>query len=142
MDISQNKKFGTIAEYRVIVELITRNFVVSIPQGEYAGYDLIADNLAGKLFRLQIKSTNRQIPHSKGFRISIGRGASRKKPYTLKDCDFLICVIFPDFYIIPIKDIDVVSLNIFPNGNSGLKTPANYRGNRWEIYKNKWDLIS
>jgi hypothetical protein len=141
MDISQNKKFGTIAEFRVIVELIARNFVVSIPQGEYAGYDLIADNLAGKLFRLQIKSTNRQIPQSKGFRINIGRGKSQKKPYTLKDCDFLICVIFPVFYIIPIKDIDVVSLNVFPNGNSGLKAPVNYRGNRWEIYKNKWDLI-
>jgi len=141
MDISHNKRNGAIAEFRVIVELLARNFVVSVPQGEYAGYDMIADNHTGDLHRLQIKSTNKRIPDSTGYRVGVGRGKSRKKPYTSNDCDFIVCVVFPDFYIIPVLAADVASLNLYPEGNSGKKTPANYVG-RWEKYKNAWDVLN
>ena len=139
MDTLHNKRKGTIAEFQVIVELLSRNIVASVPQGEYSGYDIIADNQKGQLYRLQVKSTNQQTAKSTGFHFNIGRGQSQKTPYTLADCDFIVCVVYPAFYIIPISKIDVGSLSVYPNGNSG-KAPANYSG-RWEQYKNRWDLL-
>ncbi len=135
-----NKINGTIAELQTTAELLRRGFVVSIPEGDYVGYDLIADNGKGKLCRIQVKSTNTKQPDSTGYRMNVGRGNSSKKPYTIADCDFIVCVACGAYYIIPVEVGNSPTITVYPEGPSELNLPANYKG-RWVQYKARWDLL-
>lgn len=128
--MKQPKVKGTIAEFYILCELLKRDFIVSCVQGDYSGYDLIAD-WKGHLSRIQVKSTT--VKETKwGYHITVGRGNSSKTKYTQLDCDFVLCVI-PDklVYVIPIREITSISLRINPKSIIS----------KWVKYQNAWELL-
>lgn len=124
-----SKVKGTIAEFYVLSELLKQDFIVSCVQGDYSGYDIVAD-WNGKLSRIQVKSkTGRETKW--GYHLTVGRGNSSKTKYTSADCDIILCVIPEAIFIIPIKEITSLGLRLYPENENS----------KWSIYKNNWDIL-
>ena len=114
-------------------ELIRLGFHASIPLDE-TQFDLVATSGINS-FRIQVKSTAKPLNEygkPRRYHFNITHGNSKKSNYTLRDCDFLVCVALDKrrFWVMPIESITVASLKIPPNKSS-----------KYSKYEGRWDLM-
>jgi len=132
---AENKVRGTYYESLFRTECLNRGFNVSVPEGDYLGYDVIVESKGGLLRTCQVKGT-RSLDPSNRWAITLNRGSGRKKP--LGQVDFLAAYVdYPDvrsWYVIPRAEIgNVSSIKLYPaNPNS--------RG-RFESYRHAFHLL-
>tara|TARA_Y100000593_G_C4319458_1_gene342926 strand:+ start:3684 stop:4076 length:393 start_codon:yes stop_codon:yes gene_type:complete len=108
------KVAGTIAECKVVQQLLEEGFGVSWALGENVAWDLIAD-WNGKVSRLQVKSTS--VLSSRGnYRIILTHLQQRRRRYNSRDADAIVAVCPPGFYVIPIKKLKHVTLTFNTDG--------------------------
>jgi len=102
---SKNK--GDIGEAIAITEFIKRGIQVSIPFGDNARYDLIAD-FNGKLNRIQVKYCNQKISENGSISCPCASSTNHttNKKYTTyeNDVDFFV------FYLVPWEEIIIVPI--------------------------------
>lgn len=131
---SHSKHLGTIAEYAAIKQALERGFIVSIPAGDYAPYDLVFDN-GSQLFRIQIKTASKN--ENGKYLINTRHGKNRRK-YDEGDFDFALCYVenLNIFYIMPIQEFLEYKGNItIVEGvsKSGRKPKSWNRQNAWHL---------
>ena len=111
-----------------------KEFIVSKPFGDLSPYDFIVD-FSGRLCRVQVKSTFSKDEHGYGYRVQSSCGTKSKIPYSEQDVDFLVCYVEPEdvWYIIPVTDCGVTTINLYPH-------IQNSKG-RFEKYREAWILL-
>ena len=86
------KQKGDMAELAIALDLRRRGYVVSIPFGESAPYDLVLDRGAGPLERVQVKHgrVRNGVVVIRCFSLTIASGKVRSvTPYTPDDVDWI-----------------------------------------------------
>jgi len=137
------KKVGLYHETRMMLYLLECGFMVSVPQGDYAPYDLVAD-WEGRLNRLQVKSTSRPSgTKNRGYKVVCCKGRDNKIKLTKKDCDFIIATCLENVnYVIPIEKIPSKTIYIHPlypyKAGSSYDRPQKPK---YEDYRERWDLL-
>lgn len=133
---NKNKAKGETAEAAFLCKAIRMNLGVSSPWGDNKKYDFIIEGYTGKLYKVQVKSTENFIKSKKGgmYRIKAGFGIKRKG-YKKNDVAFIICYVVPsdNFYLIPFMALKGTSIQLYPHRDN----PAGF----YERYKEAWDLI-
>lgn len=103
-----NKDKGNIGEAIAIAEFTKRNIQVSIPFGDNARYDLIAD-FNGKLNRIQVKYCNQKITNNDSIRCpcaSSTNHTTNKKCITYQgDIDYFV------FYLVEWNEILIIDIH-------------------------------
>jgi hypothetical protein len=122
---------GASSELLFRYECIKKDIIPSIPDTDIMGYDAIL-HCKNNLYKVQIKST--RYARGKSYKISLGRTRCNDERYTKKHADFFAIHIVPRdiWYIIPVEEISVVSLNLFPDD-------SNHKYNR---FKSAWHLLA
>jgi hypothetical protein len=123
---------GQLGELKFITEATAMGLVVSMPFLSTQPYDVIVDS-GGNLFRVQIKSTARQV-NTETFKFMIAKGSDNKRPYNADDFDVLVLVAvnFNKFWLIPshaTSHITTLAVNESDPKNKFNKYFAN-----WEIF--------
>lgn len=141
MKESTTKQRGDVAEYRVLAELLRRNFNVLMPVGDRLPYDLAID-FGGKLIRIQVKrawfhdATKAWIAGVR--RSQTNRRVYRITPYSETDFDVLIAWI-PDldvFYVFPVAVACSFASSIYMvEGVSRQRTP------KAAAYREAWHVL-
>lgn len=104
-----SKEKGNIGEAIILAEFVKRGIQCSVPFGDCARYDLIAD-FNGKLNKIQIKYCG-QISNNNSFICPCASSTNHttNKHYTTyeNDVDYIACYVVPldKSILIPIKDI-------------------------------------
>lgn len=135
----EKKTKGSVAEQKVILALIEKNIVVSIPIGNNDAYDLIAD-VNGRLYRIQVKSaylSNKGRIESAGSRRSLTNSRTIKhRWYKKEDFEVAVIVYENDFYLIPSE--------IFCSFKSGLNfSSKRTKSMKYDlsVYLNDWTIL-
>jgi len=104
--MKNTKLKGDIAEQRVILEALKRNWGVSIPTGDRLPYDLVID-IDGTLLKIQVKSAWFDVA-KENYVIDVRRSLTNQRtvkhrPYQPKDFDFAIIYLdkIDVFYLMP-----------------------------------------
>lgn len=111
-----SKSKGNIGESMIIAEFTKRNIQVSIPFGDNARYDLIAD-FNGKLNKIQVKyssylsENNSYICHTSS---STNHTTNKHVDKYINDVDYIAIYIAPwnESVLIPIEDCDKKCISI------------------------------
>jgi len=131
MDYTQS--IGNVNELQCISKFIEMGFQCSIPYGNSAKYDFIADLGEGELIRVQCKTST--YAHSGGIRdinafsfVCASQTTNTKKttrhPYSYKDIDYFCTFFNNNVYLIPVEECSISkTLRFSPprNGNSYTK---------------------
>lgn len=136
------KHRGDAAEMEFMIEASCRGFGVAKPFGDNERYDLILDAGAGRMWRVQVKSSRTR--HHRSFAVrSSWRTSGRQLPYTPEQIDFMAIVVraaarnSPHFwYIIPVRALaGRLTIHLYPYGcrRDGC--------NRFEPYREAWHLL-
>ena len=107
---------------------------MSLPYGDTAGYDLIAD--FGTPCRVQVKSGS----YTKGncYSIWATRGA-QKELLTKHECDVVCCVVAYGTYVVPIGKIKVPKLTFWKPGTHRLR--HKHPRCKFEDYYEAWQYL-
>jgi hypothetical protein len=130
------KEIGEITELKFYLKGFDLGLIVSKPYGDSSKYDFITD-WNGVLKRVQIKSTSTLDKGNRTdrYRIMSASGGRTKNSYSSKDIDLIIAYVIPldVWYIIPVNVVShCKTLALFPHKQSIGK---------YEIYKDRWDLL-
>lgn len=117
---------GTKSELLAEYYLINNGFIVSKPINDFSEYDFIADNLNGKIIRVQVKTIywdNSKKRYMGSCVTSHIRGNNRRlnKKYNANSFDYclFICAEYNSAYMIPITSIlGRRSITFYPNGKN------------------------
>ena len=136
------KRAGNLYEQRFFTEALSRGFEVFIPLGDYLPQDAIVMNSAGKLFKVQVKGTEKKDREGGFGRYSIcsssGRGA--RKPIDCTKVDVLVAYIGHEdvFYIIPSVLLDsAMRVSLYPHNPNSKAKHEKFKEN-WDIFKTTW----
>ncbi len=140
---------GNAAELMTMVEFSKRDFVVSVPFGGKAPYDLVVEK-EGILYRIQVKTiylgkakngTRWMVDFMKPRNVynkANGDTVLRYAKYSRGDCDFLVAVC-PEhnaFYIFP---VDAISTRRQASFYFEKPPPSRARGTEWvKGYHDAW----
>ena len=98
-----SKQKGDITELECILAFKKRNFTVSIPYGEDARYDFIAD-VNGRLLRIQSKTS---ISNDEGDTFSFStrscNASQGSRKYNKSEIDYFATIYDGDCYLIPVE---------------------------------------
>jgi hypothetical protein len=135
--INDTKLKGDISEYKVITELLERNYNVLLPVGDRLKYDLVIE-INGKYCRIQVKTAYRI---AKSYKVNLRMSKTNRKIYKVEfykktDIDFLIAYVpeTKEFYIFPIDHV------LTKRGCISISCQDSRRKISVE-YKNRWDII-
>ena len=130
------KRMGELSEAAFLYKASALGFGVAKPWGDSERYDFIVWGQAGRMWRVQIKSTSQK--HRRGYSIkpTCNRSLLGKLEYTGEDIDILVVHIQPIdvWYVLPVAAFSPArSLNFFPDIAS--------RSARWEQYRDAWQWL-
>lgn len=124
-----SKDKGNIGEGMVLVEFVKRNITVSIPFGDNARYDLIAD-FNGKLNKIQVKYCNQKISENNSISCpcssSLNHTTNKNKRTYENDIDYFA------FYLVEWDKIILVPIDVIGTKKTimfRLEKPKNNQGN-------------
>ena len=122
---------GASSELLFRYECTKRDIVPSIPDTDIMGYDVIV-HCKHNLYKVQIKST--RYARNASYKINCGKNKYSNDNYTKNHADFFAMHIVPRniWYIIPVEEIKVVSINLFPDDIN----------NKFYKYKSAWHLLA
>lgn len=124
-----SKDKGNIGESIALAEFVKRNITVSIPFGDNARYDLIAD-FNGKLNKIQVKYCNQKISENNSISCpcSSSLNHTTNKIYTTyeNEIDYFVFYLaeWDKILLVPIQDIGTKKSIVFR-----LDKPKNNQGN-------------
>lgn len=126
-----NKDKGNIGEAIALAEFTKRNIQVSIPFGDNARYDLIAE-FNGKLNKIQVKYCNQEpVLGSINCPCSSSTNHTTNKKYTTyqNDIDYFV------FYIVPWQEILIVPIEIVGDRKSMCfrQSPPNTKQQKYNL---------
>ena len=103
-----SKEKGNLTELQCITEFIKNGITVSIPYGNNARYDFIAD-MDGQLFKIQVKTPRKSESDDNKFMIECETShvVSKKtvhKKYTSNEVDFFATFYKDNCYLIPFQE--------------------------------------
>lgn len=145
------------AELLTAARLVEAGFIVSVPLVPVR-YDLLAD-YEGRIVRVQVKRAKwrpqNMKPQGKGDRacwaVSFTRHTRRKAHHRFTDKEFdyiaVMCT-FQDIYFIPANVLTaengamVRAILIKPTDPTNTRADAKESGERWEPYRNKFELAN
>jgi hypothetical protein len=133
------KRRGELVEVAFMHKAIRFGFGVAKPFGDSECYDFVVDpggNAGGRLWRVQVKSTDRY--RKGGYLIGACHFSARgtKQAYTAEQIDFLVACIVPEdaWYVIPVREFTPRKyLSFYPQNPTS-------RG-RFERFREAWDLM-
>lgn len=124
-----SKDKGNIGEGMVLAEFVKRNITVSIPFGDNARYDLIAD-FNGKLNKIQVKYCNQKISENNSISCpcssSLNHTTNKNKTTYENDIDYFA------FYLVEWDKIILVPIDVIGTKKTimfRLEKPKNNQGN-------------
>ncbi len=131
------KRMGELSEAAFLHKASTLGFGVAKPWGESERYDFIVWGQAGRMWRVQVKSTSQK--HRRGYSIqpTCNMSVLGKQEYTGEDIDFLAAHIQPVdvWYVLPIAAFSPAkTLSFYPDIKS--------RRARWEQYRDAWHWLN
>ena len=130
------KQTGVRGELLVAEKLISKGWAVAVPIGDYDPVDMLASKV-DVIRRIQVKSSleqhkypNKQIHYQ--FQLSSGTGNTKKK-YDPNLFDFFICCALDShrFWIIPLSEIDTVTIKIYEGTMGG----------KYQAFEDAWVLL-
>jgi hypothetical protein len=139
-----SKQRGTYYEHCFLLECLERNLHPHPSIGDYLPHDIIVQNEAGRLFRVQIKGTEKLVTDKRSavvnpvkgrYRITASYGRNKREPIDCKLVDVLAAYVSDQniFYNIPCTDLSGRCVWLNPDHT---KSKA-----RYEKYKNNWDVF-
>jgi len=87
--MANGKSKGIVGEIAALLELTKKRYIISLPYGDNASYDLIIDKNDGKLYRAQVKYTTPDEDGNIRIRCGSSHGEWRHR-YTSDDIDLII----------------------------------------------------
>ena len=136
------KQKGSLAEQAVILQLLKRDFHVSVPLGDFLPYDLIVDN-GSRLLKIQVKGAwwdqGKENYVVDNRRTKTNRRVMRRSNY--QDADF-------DFAILYIPDVDISYIMPSPVFNAYgseihlVESDKRQRKPRSAQFREAWQLLT
>ena len=135
------KTSGKIGELLSAVELLKHGFNVSWPVLD-DGYDLIADDGASAILRLQVKTAKPNVGGT--YCVLFAKGRLKKRLYDKSDIDaFIVALQYPAamaFYVIPVGEVTAMK-GIFWPPRQHPRHPAKWKTSKYEKFRDRWDLL-
>lgn len=122
---------GDIGELGFMLQAKLNGLKVLTPTTSNSVYDAVIHN-GNKFLKVQIKSTSNLVEKNNCYKFNVGRGVSSKYKYNSSDIDYFALYIIPleIFYIIPIEEMSVKTLRVYPN-----------KKHKYNKYINAWGLL-
>ena len=122
-EISQIMK-GSLTEIRCITAFMENNIEISIPYGNHARYDFIAD-VNGKLIKVQVKTPSKVSEESISIECRTTHTISKKvvhHTYTESEVDYFATYYKNKCYLVPISECSTQkTLRFIPPKNGQIK---------------------
>lgn len=102
-----SKQKGNLTELQCLTAFTELGYTVSIPYGDCAKYDFIAD-INNKLYRIQCKTSSEQDVGVYKFATrstQVGTTSTNVRTYTEEDIDFFATIIDGKCYLVPITEV-------------------------------------
>ena len=119
------KRIGTVSELKVMTALLEAGYHVAIPYGDSCRYDLVVEDRAGELSRIQVKTAReiKGVVRFKCFSSHTHRGGVSTRRYTGEVEYFgVYCPQNERCYLIPSQDLAVEGfLRLAPTKNGQSK---------------------
>lgn len=139
MNEFNSKAIGIINEEEIKLWFLKKGITISVPIGDNARYDFIAD-INGKLIRFQCKTSNlTRKENCLNFAcasIKYNSTGTHRTKYTKDEIDYFI-TIHPDtgeLYIVPVEECGIeCNLRLIPTKNGqvkGIKMAQDYEANK------------
>ena len=136
---------GLAAEISFAGCVASQGLGISWPAGDNEKYDLVVQGKSGKLYRVQIKSTNNKRGCS--FYVHFTHGHKVRKTYTKKDVEVLAVflpyqdhyedIFTPGVYLIPINKIKTPKGIFYPPGKGRCPNWVS----KFEKYRDNWGIF-
>lgn len=112
----QPKTLGIIGEAKVLSRFVELDVPISVPFGDNASYDLVAE-INGNLKKIQVKTSSSSINGAVLFRLAKQRNSTTKSYtnfYTTEEVDYyaLYSTVRDKVYLIPFGDCGSTSVTI------------------------------
>lgn len=136
------KRKGNIYEQIFFTEALTHNLEIFTPLGDYLPQDCLVMNLAGKVYKTQIKGTEDKVQDkSRGglgrYMITTATGTKCKDPIDPAKVDVIACYVatIPTWYIIPALATDgAVRISLYPHNPKSRAKHEKYI-EAWDVFK-------
>lgn len=118
---------GKVGEYAFATEASSRGLLIGFPAIEAIPYDFFLHTSKG-ILRIQVKSA-----HTTTEKYSFSLRKKDSTCYTKQDCDY-VALWLKDrdaFYIIPVEDLAIRSLDLYPDKGDS----------KYEQYREAWHLL-
>ncbi len=102
-----SKQKGNLTELQCLAAFTELGYTVSIPYGDCAKYDFIAD-INGKLCRIQCKTSSEQDTGVYKFAArstQVGTTSTNVRTYTEEDIDYFATIIKGQCYLVPVSEV-------------------------------------
>jgi len=130
--VTKYKQQGNCHELAVALKITELGGAVSWPYGDGQAYDLVAD-FNGKINRVQVKGTH-LVAENGTATVSLLKGSRRMKAYNSSEIDVMIACTPLGKYVIPIRNLKLTALTIWPVGTRK-RQPA------YDPFKEAWHLL-
>lgn len=101
-----SKQKGNLTELQCLAAFTELGYIVSIPYGDCAKYDFIAD-IDGILYKIQCKTSSEQDKGVYKFATrstQVGTTSTKVRTYTKDDIDFFATIIEGKCYLVPVNE--------------------------------------
>ncbi|MFZ0201026.1 MAG: group I intron-associated PD-(D/E)XK endonuclease [Candidatus Sulfotelmatobacter sp.] len=127
--IGNCKRRGEWAEMVFAARALRKGLVLLRPWGESSGYDFVVDGGAGRMVRVQVKSTT--FPEGTGYSCTL---KDSRGPYKKNTFDFVAAYVIPEdvWFILPEKTVrGMWSVGLYPR----------LEGSKYNEYNEAWHLL-
>ena len=138
MELNSKQK-GKLTELQCITAFSEQGYVVSIPYGDDARYDFIAD-IDGKLLRIQVKTSSLKKDTENAISFSCRSTHVNCKGvvnthYSKDEIDFFATYWNGQCYLVPIEESSVIKTLRFSPPKNGQKTQENTKAENYLLEK-------
>lgn len=140
---SKNKKVGYIYEQAFFTEALRHDLDVFTPLGDYLPVDCLVQNMAGRIYKIQIKGSSKpSVCRRKDgtfgrYKISTSYGRTHRTSIDCTKVDVVACFCakIGVWYLIPCLDINnAITISLSPDNPDSKGKHEKYLEN-WDIFK-------
>ena len=136
------KRKGNLYEQKFFSEALNQGFEVFTPLGDYLPQDCLVMNVAGKVFKVQIKGTEAKSKDPKRgglgrYMVTCATGSAGKESIDCTKVDILVAYVEEEniFYIIPAIELNgVIRISLYPHNPNSKARLEQFKDN-WKIFK-------